>query len=268
MRPAASLIFVYALVAQARGDEPRPGPPADFKVQIENFGARKEPVRRAELIVRKGRAYWLMSDSNEVAVYEPAAGQIELLDLERMERTDLPLKKLDEALTRWRGVKLTATDKLQRAGGRANTLAAGMGRDLIEPKMEVTFDAASNRLRMSNPSVDVDATGEPEPDPVRRAFEADSLAWFLKLETIRNPEALPPYCALDALRGLTRDRTLRPLEITFLFRLAGPPLKVRWTYRLLPSLTAREHASVSKIDVAREHAKFVRFDRYEEEDAP
>lgn len=265
MRLAVSLIVASVLLAHAWGDEPRPAP-ADFKVRIESYGPRKDPLRRAELMARKGRAYWVMSDSNEVIVYDPSDASMELLDLERMERTDLSLQKLEDSLSRWRKVKLAATDKLQSAGGRANELAAGMARDLVTPKFQVSFDAGANRLKLSNASVDVDALGEPETDAVRRGFAAEALASFLKLETIRDPRSLPPFSALEALRTLAGEHQSRPVEITFLYRLAGPPHKVRWTYKFELALSEREAATIAKIDRARERAKSVRFDRYEQED--
>jgi len=264
MRPAVSLIVASALLVLTGAGEPL-AIPADFKVRIEVYGPRKDPLRRAELMARKGRAYWVMSESNEVIIYDPAAGVLELLDLGRMQWTDLPLKKVDDLLGRWRKAKLSATDKLQEAGGRANELAAGMARDLVTPKFEVAFDAAANRLRLSNASVNVDVLGEPEADAVRRAFQADALVWFLKLETIRDPRAVPPFPAFDALKTLTGEHPLRPAEVTFVYRLAGPPRKVRWTYRLEPTLSEREAATIAKIDRARERARFLRFDRYEQE---
>lgn len=266
MRLAAILVLTPVLVLPVRGDELGATALAPFKVQVEVYGARKEPLRRAELVARKGRAYWLLSDSNEVAVYEPAAGQVELLDLEDMQRTDLPLKRLDDAVEHWRRIRLAAAEKRHDAGGRANLIAAGMGRDLLEPKLQTAFDPSANRLKMTNTSITVDALGEPEPDAARRAFEADALTNFLKLETIRDARALPPFAALGAIRALTDEHPLRPREINFVYRLAGPPHKVRWTYALQTSLSERENASIAKIDVARERAKFLRFDRYEQED--
>ena len=269
MRVAVLLAALVPLVGQ---DAPRPGSspaqPADFRVEIENFGARKEPIRRAELLVREGRAYWLLSDANEVIVYEPSAGVVDLLDLERMQRTSLSAPKVEAVLDRHRRSKLADAQRLRRAEGRAQRLAGEMGRDVIEPAFQATFDAAANRLKLSNGSVEVDAVGEPEPDAVRRAFEADALGLVLKLEGVRSPDQLPPFCALDALRRLTREHRLRPLEITFLYRLAGPPLKMRWTYKLQPSLTERQRASLARVERARAQAKVVPFDEYEANDEP
>jgi hypothetical protein len=267
MRAVVSVVPAVLAIALVHGAEP--APPPDFKVRVENFGPRREPVCRAELLVRQGRAYWLLSGSNEVIVYDPAVGQVKLLDLERMERTALLLNRLDQALGRWRQGKLAAVAALERAGGRANTLSAATGRELVDPQLSVTFDAAANRLRMTNASVDVDAVGEPEPDRARRAFEADALAWFLKLETIRNDAgALPPFAALDALHELTARHTLRPRAIDFLYRVAGTPHKVRWTYRLTPGLSEAESGAVARLDRALAQARFVPFADYEEEDDP
>jgi hypothetical protein len=263
MRPALVLVLASALAAFVGADEAVPPAPLEFKWTVEFYGVQKEPARRAELVARKGRAYWLLSDTNEVIVYEPDAGQVELVDLERMERTDVSLKKLDDALARWRNAKLAATDRLRDAGGRANALSAAMGRDLIDPQFMASFDAAQSRLTLTNASVTVEALGEPEPDAARRAFTAEALAAMLKLDTIREPKALPPFAALDALRRLTREHALRPFEITFVYRLNGPPRKERWLYKLQLVLSEREGAAIAKIDAARGRAKSLRFDRYE-----
>ena len=151
MKPAIGFVLICILAeVLAQGDEPRGAPPADFKVNIEYFGVQKEPVRRAQLVVRKGRGYWLLSDSNEVIIYDPTEGQVELLDLERRIHTEVPIPKLEEAIAKLRQLKTAAIEKLEEAGGRANILAAAMSRNLIEPKLEVAFDAAQKRLKLTN----------------------------------------------------------------------------------------------------------------------
>ena len=97
-------------------------------------------------------------------------------------------------------------------------------------------------------------------------LETDALAAFLKLEAIRDPASLPPFVALEALHRLDEDHSLRPAEIMFLYRLAGPPRKVRWTYRLQQSLSAQESEAISKIVLLSQRTRFVRFDRYERDE--
>jgi hypothetical protein len=54
--------------------------------------------------------------------------------------------------------------------------------------------------------------------------------------------------------------------MSFLYRLAGPPQKLRWTYQLVPDLTLREAEGISKINQMRLSARLVPYDVYEEPD--
>ena len=62
----------------------------------------------------------------------------------------------------------------------------------------------------------------PAPDPARLALIAESLASLAKLESFRNPADAPPYARLDTLAALAGARKLRPVEMSILFRRAGP----------------------------------------------
>ena len=48
---------------------------------------------------------------------------------------------------------------------------------------------------------------------------------------------------------------------------AGPPRKLRWTYRLVPALTDRERDAIAKVDRMRSAARFLPYDRYVESGA-
>ena len=58
---------------------------------------------------------------------------------------------------------------------------------------------------------------------------------------------------LDGPGGDTRlasiaGRGLRPAETTYLFRLAGPPEKYRWSFRLVPEVSDKERQALDLID--------------------
>ncbi len=261
----SALVFVLVLLLSVESgwaDEPRLEPAAEFKVNIDYFRVRKEPVRRAQLVVRKGQAFWLLSESNEVVIYDSSDGQISLLDLKRRIHTELLLPKLESAFVKVKQSKTEAIEKLERAGGRANLLAAGMSRDLVEPNLKIDFDAAQNRLKLKNGSVTIDALGESDSNASRRHREAEALAVFLKLEAVRDPKILPPFAALDTLRRLDADHSLRPAELTFVFRLAGPPHKERWVFRYREGLSAEDDDAISRIVQVNQRTRYVRFDRY------
>lgn len=239
-------------------------PLADFKLVVTLYGVGQERFGTSELVVRHGRVFQFNSDAkSEVIIHDPTTERVELLDLDRMLQTELTWKALEAAENRLRKSLLAAIEKREREGGRANLVAAGMSRDLVEPRFRSNFDPKTNHLRLTNPTVEVDAVGEPEDDPVRRAFIANILSLAIKLDAKRNPAQVPPFTRLEALRALSADHKLRPAETSYLFRLAGPPKKLRWTYRLVPALTDRELEALARINRLREKAPRVRFERYE-----
>jgi hypothetical protein len=240
-----------------------PAPP-DFKIVVAMYGVRKHPIATAELVARHGRVFQFNSDAPaEVIIHDPSTERIELLDLDRMVQTELSWKVLDAARDRLREAIASAIEKREQEGGRANRVTAAMDRDLIDPHFDTSFDVKANHLRLTNPSVEVDAFGEPESDPARLALMVSVLTSAIKLDATRDPKQIALFTRLEALRALTADRHLRPTEMSFLYRLAGPPRKLRWTYRLVPSLTERELEALSRINRLREKATRVRYERYQ-----
>jgi hypothetical protein len=51
--------------------------------------------------------------------------------------------------------------------------------------------------------------------------------------------------------------------MSFLYRLAGPPVRLRWTYELLNGLTDRDQIALARLDKFQVQAKLVTFDEYE-----
>lgn len=265
-RVAGSITLALVVSAALAGEsEPSRKVPADFKLSIAFFGFRKEPIDVSQLIFWKGRAFQLRSDPTEVVVYSPDMNLVELLDLKRLVHTEIPLKSLDDAQARLHRSISSAIEKREKKGGRADRVAAEMTRSLINPSFKETFDDASHRLRLSNPNVEVDATGERDDDSARLAMIADSLTVLLKLSSYRDPVAIPPFARLDAIRRLTDDHHLRPGEFNMLYRLAGTPQKFRWTYRLKTSLSTHEVEVLARLSAVLERSRYVRFEKYERE---
>jgi hypothetical protein len=117
---------------------------------------------------------------------------------------------------------------------------------------------------LTNPTVTVDATGEPEPDQGRLTLIDAALTAHIRLASVRDPQAIPPFIRLDALHALTASHHLRPTELSFLYRLAGPPRRHRWTYRLIDTLTERELEAIKRVIRLRERTSYVPFNRYEQ----
>lgn len=246
-----------------------PAPPADFKLKIALHGVRKTPVATAQLIVHRGVAYQFVSEiREEVLVIDPASARVGLLDLKRKVQTEVSSKRLDAHLAAAFGKISAQVAKDEAAGTRAGRIDAAMNRDLIEPKFEESVEDGGRKIRLSNATVEVTAVGEPEPDGPRLAMMANGLAASLKLAAYREPDALPPFTCLDALRRVVTVHRLRPTEMDYIYRLHGPPKRLRWTYELVPALTDREVEAITRIEGLLKTARDVPFALYDDEDAP
>ena len=66
------------------------------------------------------------------------------------------------------------------------------------------------------------------------------------------------------MHSLIVGHQLRPTEMAFTYRLAGPPRKHRWTYRLVETLTTRELEALNRVArLPPASTPFIPFDRYE-----
>ncbi len=254
---------IVALLAMAsvHGDEP-PVLPADFKIQVGEFALQKEPVSTEEIVIRQGRAYIFPSDSKEVVIIEPARKRLELLDVGRKLQSEISFRTLDESLDKVKKSLREAADDREKRGGRGNVLEAKMTRDLFETKLAIAEEPKTHRVRLTNPVVEVVADGEPEPDAPRLAMVAVTLESIAKLGAFKVPNDLPPFVELEAIAALTGARKLRPTELTYLYRLNGPPRKFHRTYRMVPTLTDREVEAIARVDRLREVAPSLRYGQY------
>jgi hypothetical protein len=271
-RRIAARVLMLVLALGARGtiavaDEPAPPQrktPDDFKIRIAFYGVDKEPITTAELVVHDGIAYRFSSEMpEEVLIFEPDADRLEFLDLERRVQAEIQLTKIEAIQKVLHKAIEKAIRTHEEAGGRADRLAAEMSRSLIDPRLDQVYDPAAHRLRMTNRVVTVEATGEPEPDAARLSLIEEALAALTKLDSVRDPKAIPPFIRLEALHALTAGHQLRPAEMTYVYRLSGPPRKHRWTYQLVDSLTPREIEALNRVISLRERTAYVPFERYE-----
>ena len=115
--------------------------------------------------------------------------------------------------------------------------------------------------------MEVEASGEPDGDPARRALVISALTALAKLDAARDPAALPPFARLEAIAALDRDG-MRPTEMSLLYRLAGPPTRDRRTYRLSEPPTPAELQALVRVDLMRAKAAPLRFEKYERRDQP
>ena len=262
-RACTLLAALTLLLATARGDgPPAPAVAADFKIQADSFALKPEPITREELVARHGRVYQFSTGTEEVVIIDPARGRVELLDIKRRVQTEVGFDQLEEGLGRIRATLGRAIQAREGAGGRAGAIEAAMTRDLLDPKFLKVDDPKAPRVRLTNATVEIDADGEADPDPLRLALVTRALESIAKLGAFRVPDDLPPFSELEAISALSAVRKLRPTSITYLYRLAGPPRRFRRTYRLVPTLTDREREAIARIDRLREVATVVRYEQY------
>src|SRR5262245_8517310 len=108
---AVTVVLVATLFAAA--DEPAKTPaarqPGDFKLVMHVYGVAKEPVQKAEMVVHNGKVFRFDAEpSLEVVVVDPALKKVELLDLGRKLRTELPYQRLDTFQSNLHGAIATA----------------------------------------------------------------------------------------------------------------------------------------------------------------
>ncbi|WP_254053446.1 hypothetical protein [Singulisphaera sp. GP187] len=267
MRTAMAMAAVLALGAggddQPTSTPPSPVGPADYKLVIAMYGVAKEPISTTELVVHKGRAFLFNPGPPlEVMIHDPSAGRLEMIDLKRKIRSEISLKKLDEYTNKLHDAIAAASTKREAQGGKGNQIAAAMSRDLIDPRFSTSYDPAAHRLRLTSPTIEVEGDGVPEPDEARLASIHATLVALAKMDAVRDPRDLPPFPRLEALRALVVDHRLRPTELTFIYRLAGAPQKLRWTFRLEPALTNREREAIATVEAIHELCRYARFNRY------
>jgi hypothetical protein len=244
-------------------DPPAP-PSTGFKIAIAFYGLHAEPITTAELFFRGGTAYYFAHEEPaEILIVNPAQARVELLDYKRKIQAEITLARLDEKQAILHRSIAGVIRKQEEAGSRSNRISAELSRVLNDPGLAETYDPAAQRLRLTNSVVTVDATGAPEPDAARLALIDTALTALIKLAAARDPEAIPPFIRLDAVHALIAGHHLRPTELAFTYRLAGPPRKHRWTYGLVETLTPRETLALDHVTKLRTGTPFVPFERYE-----
>lgn len=263
----AGLALILATASPAaRADGPPPGTeatvPDDFKLEITEFGAGTKPVATAQVVARDGRCYQFTERNNEVIVVDPRRARVEMVDIRLRLQTSLTFDELASARARLREALRKSIDRRVEKGGRSNQELARITQDLLEPRFQVSDGTKPGQLRLVNKAVEVDAAGEADPDADRLRLIGVTLDAIADLGAYRVPTDLPPFAELDAIHVLVRDRKLRPTELSYLYRLAGPPRRLRRTYQVIAELSDREREAITRIDQLREQAQIARYERY------
>ena len=241
----------------------RPMKPSDYKLSFRYHELEESGTLTGDLIFREGRVYLFVSGSDEVVLIDPAIEIVRLLDIRRRATSELKFATINAAVERYRKDLRDEIATSEARNTRADRLEAAMDRDLLDPHFKAEANPDGRRIRLANPTVEVDAAGEPEEDGAKRQRIAEALSLMIKIRAIRFPDAIPPFSQLDALSELISARTLRPVELSFLFRLTGPPEKYVWSYTFVPTLTVREWEAIGRIDALLPQAARMSFERYE-----
>ena len=259
------------LFAALGGDGPAGTPgasSADFKVEVAEFGLGPKPVVTSEIVARDGRAYQFTPGNDEVVIIDPKRSRVELVDVGRRLQAIIPFAELNQSRSELKAAIAKTVDKRVEKGGRSNLVLAEITRNLIDPRFRVEGDPKGGHLRLLNPNVEIDASGEPDSDPDRLALVALCLDSIANLGAFRVPTDLPPFPELAAIATLAGENHLRPTELNYLYRLAGPPKRFRRTYHLVPSLTDREREAIDRVDRLRIEAILVPYRRYARVERP
>jgi hypothetical protein len=221
------------------------------------------------MLASRGKAYEFRGSSTEVIVYDLPQKLIHVVDLKLRSKARLTYQELDEKVATQRREAIKEADDLEKKPGRADRVAGGLKRIVLEPKFETTFDEQEHRLRMTNASIEIEARGEHESDPARFAILEEYLMEAVKLRTIRPPEDLRQFTEIETLSNLVEKHKLRPMEISFLFRLAGRPQKLRAIYRLVPEIPEAERKNIAAVDaILNSPTQTMTLDRYERQIDP
>jgi hypothetical protein len=263
------LVLIVALALPALAQSPKPEPdPNQFKLVVRYYDAWPDPIGVGEIVSWRGRIYQFSSESKEFVVIDFANGEVELIDLSRKLQARIPLAKLEDKVASQKKRLLKTAAELEKREDRASRVAAKKTRDLVEPTFRAQFDAAANRLRLQNESVEITADGIADTDAPRLTLIAEAMDTFVKLAAARDSTDIPPFTRLEVHSTLIREKKLRPAEISILYRLNGPPSKKRWTYRLEPQLKDRDFIGLAKLDHYREQCKRVVMSEYEKPEEP
>lgn len=235
---------------QAPTPAPAPSPPAppEFKILWASFGVGDDPLAVYQMLASRGKLYEFRGSSTEVIVYDLSQKLIHIVDLKLRSKARITYREVDERLAKLRRETIEAADELEKKTARADRVAGALKRIVVEPKFQATFDEGEHQLRLTNASIEIEARGEHEDDPARFAVLVEYLMEAVKLRTIRTPEDLRQFTEIETLSNLIEKHKLRPMEITFLFRLAGRPQKLRAIYRVVPEIPEDERKNIAAVD--------------------
>ena len=265
------LSALIVMTSAGLAEPPRSGEPAehspvvqDFKLRVTFHGAGAATTGVAELVIRNGVGYQFLSDpKSPVSIIDWNQGTITLLDLDRRIKTVVTAKQLDQFL----GELYEEADRIvsmeEKSKSRSDRVSAEITRPLIDPNFEETYDDKAHSLTLKNRSVSIEMKGAAETDEARREAYSSCLIAVTGLGSMRDPDLLPPFTHLEAYKTLMLKHKLRPVEVTIVYRLTGPPKKLRIDYELISKLSEREIEAIARINKLNAIARAVSLNQFD-----
>ena len=183
----------------------------DFRVDTEVFvGKEKEPIAETLTIFSGGRVYdFLIGGSQEITIFEPAAGKFSLLDPERKLRCTIASQEVLDYVLELN--KAAVAQKVALFSAAADPQFEAKEEE--EQDEEQKKKTGRTRVTLTNKSIIYTAVGK-QPAQVATVDSFKQFAdWYARLNAIRGGGNLPPGARLALNRELA-ERKLLPDEIT------------------------------------------------------
>lgn len=257
-----SLLVLTSLLAGADDPPKAVAPPAastapaqaasatpEFKFVWAATGVGDDPMSVYQMLTSHGKVYEFRdSPKQEVIVYDMSQKVIHLIDLKLKAKARITYAELDQRLATLKRESIESAEELEKKKDRADRVAGALKRIVVEPNLREAVDEDGHRLRLTNSSIEIEARGEHDDNPARFEILKEYLTEAVKLRTIRLPDDLRQFTEIETLALVLEKQKLRPTEISFLFRLAGRPRKLRAIYRLEPEIPEKERQNLAAVD--------------------
>ena len=258
------IVFLLSLcIAPLSANDDKPAVSADFRLKVDLRDIAPENLAAAEMIAYQGRILEIFEGGDEMILIDPVARRVEVIHLDRKQIAHLSFDRLDAETASYKNRLQRTVDKLSKSNRRADKLSASKTRDLIEPPGDWSYDAKAHSLKRIGKTTEVEAEGVVDDDARRLELMRLALTYLIKLDTYRSSDKIPPFTQLQTINLLMNEHRLRPTEMSFLYRLNGPPVRYRWSYQMSPGLTPADVELWTKLDQFRKTATLMDFDAYD-----
>jgi hypothetical protein len=209
----------------------------DFRVETDVFiGKEKKPVVENLTLFADGQVYdFLLSGSKEITIYDPARGQLKLLDTEQKIRSTISTQLLLEIVEAKEGAIAKGEDAYLRT--------------IIKPKFETKVEDfeenGESRVRITLTSKEIiyKVVGvRPEHPQAAHAFRQFG-DFFSRFNFVR-PGGFPPGSRL-ALDAALAERGLVPIEIERTDVTPGKKLELRSRHLINYILSKQDHQKIT-----------------------